>query len=144
MELLLALAITLAIEVNLLMILDYKNLKLFILVSIINMATNISMNAILLLMPNDVTYYIVLSCFEVAVVFLEALFVTIFLKYKYTRSLLFSLIANVSSFLVGFVLNQFPLDYTAKLILSISFLVIYFVGFAIFAEIYAREYLKRE
>ena len=144
MEILLALAITLAVEVNLFMLLDYKNLKLFILVSIINIITNITMNVILLLTNNDVTYYIILSLFEVGVIFLEAFFVFLFLKYKYTRCLFFSFIANLSSFLVGLLINQFTLNETTKLILSISFLVIYFIGLTIFSVIASKEYLKRE
>ena len=144
MEILLALAITLAVEVNLFMLLDYKNLKLFILVSIINIVTNITMNVILLLANNDALYYIILSLFEGGVIFLEAFFVFLFLKYKYTRCLFFSLIANVTSFLVGLLINQFTLNETTKLILSISFLTVYFIGLTIFSIIASNEYLKRE
>ena len=144
MEIILALAITLAIEVNLYMILDYKNLKLFIVVSIINITTNSSMNLILLTTRNDFYYYLILSIFEVGVVFLEALVVTIILKYKYTSSLLFSLIANVSSFLMGLLINQIVKTNTAVIIAIIVFMVIYFIGFGIFANIAAKEYEKRE
>ena len=144
MEIILALAITLAIEVNLYMILDYKNLKLFIVVSIINITTNSSMNLILLTTRNDFYYYLILSIFEVSVVFLEALVVTIILKYKYTSSLLFSLIANVSSFLMGLLINQIVKTNTAVIIAIIVFMVIYFIGFGIFANIAAKEYEKRE
>ena len=144
MEIILALAITLAIEVNLYMILDYKNLKLFIVVSIINIITNSSMNLILLTTRNDFYYYLILSIFEVGVVFLEALVVTIILKYKYTSSLLFSLIANVSSFLMGLLINQIVKTNTAVIIAIIVFMVIYFIGFGIFANIAAKEYEKRE
>ena len=144
MEIILALAITLAIEVNLYMILDYKNLKLFIVVSIINIITNSSMNLILLTTRNDFYYYLILSIFEVSVVFLEALVVTIILKYKYASSLLFSLIANVSSFLMGLLINQIVKTNTAVIIAIIVFIVIYFVGFGIFANIAAKEYEKRE
>ena len=144
MEIILALAITLAIEVNLYMILDYKNLKLFIVVSIINIITNSSMNLILLTTRNDFYYYLILSIFEVSVVFLEALVVTIILKYKYTSSLLFSLIVNVSSFLMGLLINQIVKTNTAVIIAIIVFMVIYFIGFGIFANIAAKEYEKRE
>ena len=64
MEIILALAITLAIEVNLYMILDYKNLKLFVVVSIINIITNSSMNLILLSTRSDFYYYLILSIFN--------------------------------------------------------------------------------
>ncbi|MBO4666584.1 MAG: hypothetical protein J5666_00450, partial [Bacilli bacterium] len=82
--------------------------------------------------------------FEVSVVFLEALVVTIILKYKYTSSLLFSLIANVSSFLMGLLINQIVKTNTAVIIAIIVFMVIYFIGFGIFANIAAKEYEKRE
>ena len=144
MEIILALAITLAIEVNLYMILDYKNLKLFIVVSIINIITNSSMNLILLTTRGDFYYYLILSIFEVSVVFLEALVVTLILKYKYTSSLLFSFIANTSSFLVGLLINQIVKTNTAMIIAIIIFMVIYFVGFGVFANIAAKEYEKRE
>ena len=50
MEIILALAITLAIEANIFILLDYKNFKLFVLVSLINIVSNVSMNLILILM----------------------------------------------------------------------------------------------
>ena len=144
MEIILALAITLAIEVNLYMILDYKNLKLFVVVSIINIITNSSMNLILLTIRSDFYYYLILSIFEVGVVFLEALVVTLILKYKYTSSLLFSFIANTSSFLVGLLINQIVKTNTAMIIAIIIFMVIYFTGFVLFTTISAKEYEKRE
>ena len=144
MEIILALAITLAIEVNLYMILDCKNLKLFVVVSIINIITNSSMNLILLTTRSDFYYYLILSIFEVSVVFLEALVVTLILKYKYTSSLLFSFIANTSSFLVGLLINQIVKTNTAMIIAIIIFMVIYFTGFIVFTTISAKEYEKRE
>ena len=144
MEIILALAITIAIEVNLYMILDYKNLKLFVVVSIINIITNSSMNLILLSTRSDFYYYLILSIFEVSVVFLEALVVTLILKYKYTSSLLFSFIANTSSFLVGLLINQIVKTNTAMIIAIIIFMVIYFTGFIVFTTISAKEYEKRE
>lgn len=144
MEIILALAITLAIEVNLFMLLDYKNLKLFLLVTIINIISNVSMNLILLNIPDEIWYYIVLAIYEIGVVFLEAFFVTLFLKYKYTSALLFSFIANLSSFLIGLLINQIVKTQTAVIIAIIVFMVIYFVGFAIFTYISAKEYEKRE
>ena len=144
MEIILALAITLAIEVNLYMILDFKNLKLFIVVSIVNIITNSSMNLILLTTRSDFYYYLILSIFEVSVVFLEALVVTLILKYKYTSSLLFSFIANTSSFLVGLLINQIVKTNIAMIIAIIIFMVIYFTGFIVFTTISAKEYEKRE
>ena len=144
MEIILALAITLAIEVNLYMILDYKNLKLFVAVSIINVITNSSMNLILLTTRSDFYYYLILSIFEVSVVFLEALVVTLILKYKYTPSLLFSFIANTSSFLVDLLINQIVKTNTTVIIAIIVFMVIYFTGFIVFTTISAKEYEKRE
>ena len=144
MEIILALAITLAIEVNLYMILDYKNLKLFVVVSIVNIITNSSMNLILLSTRSGFYYYLILSIFEVSVVFLEALVVTLILKYKYTSSLLFSFIANTSSFLVGLLINQIVKTNTAMIIAIIIFMVIYFSGFIVFTFISAKEYEKRE
>ena len=144
MEIILALAITLAIEVNLYMILDYKNLKLFVVVSIINIITNSSMNLILLTTRSDFYYYLILSIFEVSVVFLEALVVTLILKYKYTSSLLFSFIANTSSFLIGLLINQIVKTNNAMIIAIIIFMVIYFTGFILFTTISAKEYEKRE
>ena len=144
MEIILALAITLAIEVNLYMLLDYKNLKLFILVTIINVISNVSMNLILFFIQNETLYYVILSIYEISVVFLEAFFVTLFLKYKYTSSLLFSFMANLASFLMGLLINQLVKTKTAIIITIVAFMVIYFVGFAIFTYISAKEYEKRE
>ena len=102
------------------------------------------MNLILLSTRSDFYYYLILSIFEVSVVFLEALVVTLILKYKYTSSLLFSFIANTSSFLVGLLINQIVKTNTAMIIAIIIFMVIYFTGFVLFTTISAKEYEKRE
>ena len=144
MGIILALAITLALEVNLFMILDYKNLKLFIVVSIINIISNVSMNVMLYFIREGIWYYTILIIYEVGVVFLEALFVSLFLKYKYTSTLLFSFIANFASFLMGLLVNQIVSTQMTMIIATIFFMVLYFIGFGIFAYLAAKKYKKGE
>lgn len=142
MEIILALAITLAIETNIFILLDYKNFKLFVLVSLINIASNVSMNLILLLPNNETLYYTILIIYEVGVVFLEAFLVSIILKYKYTSCLLFSFLANLASFLVGVLVNQIAKTQSAMIIATIVFMVLYFIGFTIYTIIFSKEYFK--
>ena len=142
MNIILALAITLAIEANLYMLLDYKNIKLFILVSLINIVSNVSMNILLWFLKSDALYYTILAIYEIGTVFIEALIVNLILKYKYTSALLFSFLANLASFITGLLVNHIVKTNTAMIMSIIIFMVIYYIGFAIFTYFFSKEYFK--
>ena len=96
------LAVTLVIETGLYMILKHRVLKLFLVVGIMNLVLNPTMNIILLLCGDtQFKYWLILIIGEVSTTFLESLIVYLFMRFKYLKILLFAVIANLGSFLVG-------------------------------------------
>ena len=129
MEIILALMITLAIEVNIYIFLDRKNIFLWLTATIMNFILNVGMNILLYFMPTEFWYWFTLWIYEALTFIIEGLIIFAIFKYKLVKCLLVALIANASSFLIGFVINQFNSNEIAKIILLIVFSVIYLVGF---------------
>ena len=130
-DILLPLSITLAIETGIYMILKHKDLKLFIVVSLMNLILNPSMNIGLHFIKDDATYWILLTIFEVLTIAIESVVLKLFMKFHYLPCLLFSIHSNVISFGIGMLL--FPV-YEMKItpiILSVIFLLIYLVTFGV-------------
>ena len=143
MNLLLPLLITLAIETGIYMILKHRDLKLFITVSFLNVVLNMSMNIGLSMIRDTMTYWIVLSICEVATVLIEALLIHLIMKFSFKHTLLFALIANAASFLVGFLLTLTPVYeiQMAMIILCIVFGLVYLFtyGFILVSFIKAKN-----
>ena len=97
-----ALILTLIIELSILFILRFKDYKLYILSSIINIGTNLSLNYYLenTIFKTLTIYVIVVIILEITVLFVEALLYMIYFK-KFKKSFLISLLLNASSFLLG-------------------------------------------
>lgn len=97
-----ALILTLIIELSILFILRFKDYKLYILSSIINIITNLSLNYYLenTIFKTLTIYVIVVIILEITVVFIETLLYMIYFK-KFKKSFLISLLLNASSFLLG-------------------------------------------
>ena len=97
-----ALILTLIIELSILFILRFKDYKLYILSSIINIITNLSLNYYLenTIFKTLTIYVIVVIILEIAVLFIETLLYMIYFK-KFKKSFLISLLLNASSFLLG-------------------------------------------
>ena len=129
MNIVLPLAITLAVETGTYIILKHKSLKLFFVVSLLNLILNPIMNFGLLYLTDEAMYYLVLAAAEALTVFIESLFIFLVIKEKYLKVLLYSLIANAASFLVGFILSFTPIYETVKTvyIVTVTFVVIYFL-----------------
>ena len=127
MIIVLPLAITLAVETGTYIILKHKSLKLFFVVSLLNLILNPIMNFGLLYLADEVVYYLVLAAAEALTVFIESLFIFLVIKEKYLKVLLYSLIANAASFLVGFILSFTPIYETVKTVYIVAgvFIVIY-------------------
>ncbi len=132
LSILLGLAITLCIETYIYLILKWRDLKLLIIVTVMNLALNPLMNIILSYFgQNQFTYWLILSIYEVSTIFIESLIIYLFMRFKYFKILLIALAANISSFLVGLALSPLFQIQIVAIILTIIFflgyLAIYFI-----------------
>ena len=120
------LAVTLVIETGLYMILKHRDLKLFLVVGIMNAILNPTMNIVLLLCGDtQLKYWLILIIGEVSTTFVESLIVYLFMKFKYLKILLFAVIANLGSLLVGLALEPLFGNKTFLIIATIIFLTCY-------------------
>lgn len=139
MSIVIALMITLAIEVNIFIFLKRDNIFLWLVASIMNVILNVGMNVLLYFMPTTFWYWFTLSIYEIATLIIEGLIIFLIFKYKFFKCLLVSLIANVTSFLVGLLINQFTLNLWLQITSISVFVVLYFVGFAFTCYRYAKK-----
>ena len=142
MNILLPLSITLAIETGIYMILKHRDLKLFIVVSSMNLILNSSMNIGLYFIQDVTTYWILLTVFEVVTIGLESLILKLFMKFSYLRCLLFSIHANVISFAVGVLLLPVYEMKITPIVLSVIFFLIYLVTFGVVLFSAVRSHAK--
>ena len=120
------LAVTLVIETGLYMILKHRDLKLFLVVGVMNLVLNTTMNIVLLLCGDtQLKYRLILIIGEVSTTFIESLIVYLFMRFKYLKILLFAVIANLGSFLVGLALEPLFGNKTLLIIATIIFLTCY-------------------
>ena len=139
MEIILALMITLAIEVNIFIFLERKNIFLWLVATGMNIVLNVGMNILLYHMPTDFWYWFTLWVYEILTFIIEGFIVFAFFRYKLVKCLLVSLIANAASFLVGYVINLFNPNEIAQIILLIAFGLIYLVGFGLTTYRYSKN-----
>ena len=139
MEIILALMITLAIEVNIFIFLERKSIFLWLAATGMNIVLNVGMNVLLYYMPTEFWYWFTLWVYEILTFIVEGFIVFAIFKYKLVKCLLVSLIANAASFLVGFAINQIPQNVTIQIILLIAFGVIYLVGFGLTSYRYSKS-----
>ena len=139
MSIVIALMITLAIEVNIFIFLKRDNILLWLVASIMNVILNVGMNVLLYFMPTTFWYWFTLSIYEISTLIIEGLIVFLIFKYKFFKCLLVSLIANVASFLVGLLINQFTLNLWLQITLISVFMVLYLVGFAFTCYRYSKK-----
>lgn len=142
MNIILSLMITLAVEVNIYLLLSNKSLKLFIVASLMNIVLNLTMNIILTNLPNLLWYLIILGIYEVTTIFVEALMVYFVCKYPFIRCLIASICANAASFLAGLLIYHFADIKIKKTILLIVFIAIYLLDVAWIAYHTAINYKK--
>lgn len=128
MEIILALMITLAIEVNIYIFLDKKNIFLWLASTIMNIVLNVSMNLLIYLVTSEYGQIIYLICFEIGTFIVEALILFLIFKYKLWKCFLFAFIANLVSLLIGLLVNRWVVQDRTKIILLIVFGIIYLVG----------------
>lgn len=145
MNIILPLAITLTLETGIFMILKHRDLKLFIVVSIMNIILNPLMNISLSYVTNKTVYWITLSLAEVLTTFIESLIVYFFLKEKYLKVLLFSFIANATSFIVGLILTFTPIYQTkiASIVVCSLFVSVYLFSYVFTLVSFISHYRNR-
>lgn len=131
MYLILPLFITLALETGVYMILKHRDLKLFIVISIMNLVLNLSMNIGLSFIKDNTIYWIALSISEVATIFIESVVVYLFMKFKYLKVLLFAFLANLLSFIVGLLITPIYQTKIAAIVVCALFIGLYLVCFGL-------------
>lgn len=127
MTILLPLAITLALETGIYMILKHRDFKLLVVVSLLNIILNPLMNIGLCYITDNTLYWVILSLSEIATVLLEAAVITLIFKMRFTKVLLFAFLANLLSFSVGLILFFTPIYQTkiAAIIVTGLFFSVY-------------------
>ena len=139
MEIILDLMITLAVEVNIFIFLERKNIFLWLAATVMNIVLNVGMNVLLYYMPTEFWYWFTLWVYEILTFIIEGLIIFFIFKYKLVKCLLVSLIANASSFLVGFTINQFNPNELAQIIMLVAFGVIYNIGLGFVTYRYSKS-----
>ena len=115
---------TLVLETGIYMILKHRDLKLFLVVSIMNLLLNPAMNIILTFFGDTATkYWLILGIGEVLTTLIESLIVFVFFNFKYLKVLIFAVIANAVSFLVGLALDP-VYDHVAILIVLFTLFIL--------------------
>ena len=101
-----ALILTLIIESCALFILKEKRIKVYVCSIILNTITNLSLNIFLTqyAVNEPIAYFLVLFSLEVAIWFIEGM-VYYFVIKDFKKSLKYSFILNLSSFLIGLVIS---------------------------------------
>ena len=134
------LLLTLFIETGIYMILKHRDLKLFLVVGIMNLLLNSTMNILLWLFGDtQLKYWLILIVGEVLTTLIESLIVYLFMKFKYLKILLFAFIANVSSFLIGLAIEPIYDNKVVLLITSILCLLGYLISYAVVFVTFIRK-----
>ena len=142
MNILLALFITLAVELLIVTIFFFKDLKVLISLSVANIVLNITMNLLIGLMPSTFTYYLFLILFEVFTTAVEALILIFICKKPLFKSCIVSLLANSGSLAIGLLVNILNPDIKTKVILIVTFGVIYAIVVAVNVSFYILDKKK--
>ena len=119
------LSLTLLIETIIYMFLKWGDIKLFVVASFANIVLNTTMNLILLSITDATAYYILLISYEIGTTLVEALIITLFMHFKFWKTLLFAVLANGVSYLVGLLLQPVYQTRTTIIVLTIVFLALY-------------------
>lgn len=129
MNILLPLAITLAVESLVYMLFFKWDKRVFVITSILNVFLNVGMNIGLSFVSDITIYWIILSIAEVLTVIIESLVIYLYKKEKYPKVLLIAFIANAMSFLIGLSLSEIYKMNITPIVLTIVFFAIYIFEF---------------
>ena len=140
MLIILPLVITLALETGIYMILKHRDLKLFLVVSGLNIVLNPLMNVCLFALRGSGIYWLSVSTFEILTVLIESLIIFLIMKIKFPKVLLFSFLANALSFGVGISLSFVYQMKITPIIVGALFLSIYIFTFIFTTLCYINDY----
>lgn len=143
----LALAITLAIELIIYNFLKPWDLKLFIVVILLNVVLNLTMNFLLNNITNSGNYYYFLVAFEVSTTIIESFVIYLFIRPKLWKAFSFAVLANLGSYIIGVITNSLVVDKNGAVIGSIIFfsiaaILFLYVIFRVFYRFYNNKYDK--
>lgn len=124
-QILFPLAITLAVETAIYMLLKWGDLKLFIVASLLNLVLNPLMNILLGLTTNQTSYNVLLISYEIGTTILEGVIIILVCRFKPWKTMLFAFLANGASLLVGLVLQPVYQTRVTIIVLTIVFTLIY-------------------
>ena len=133
------LSLTLLIETIIYMFLKWGDIKLFVVASVANIVLNTTMNLILLSITDATAYYIVLISYEIGTTLVEALIITLFMRFKFWKTLLFAVLANGVSYLVGLLLQPVYQTRTTIIVLTIVFLALYLAFEVVIIIFYSKK-----
>lgn len=139
-----SLVITLFIETGIYMILKHRDIKLLLVVSLMNVILNPIMNFVLMdIISNDTAYYIFLVIYEIFTTLVESLIIYLFMRFKYFKILIFAIIANAASFLVGLLFGPVYETQTLlkimSLVFTLGYLAIYTTTLAFFMHTHKND-----
>lgn len=113
------------------MFLNHHSIKLFLIASIMNVLLNVTMNLILSLPLPLEAYFGILVIYEIGTIFAEAVIIWKTMGIKFFKTLLYSLIANSASFLIGVLVGErLRAKETEMMIVSIILYSLYLLLFA--------------
>ena len=140
-SILFSLSITLFIETGIYMILKHRDLKLLLVVSLMNLILNPTMNIIFYYaIPDEKTYWIVLAIAEVSTTLIESLIVFLLMRFKYPKVLLFAFLANLASLVVGLLLRPVYETKTTIIVLTSLFFLGYLFAYIFVLVSFTRRY----
>ena len=119
------------IETGIYMTIKHRDMKLFIVVSLLNLVLNPLMNVLLSWCIKEEYYWLFLSVFEIFTTLIESLVIWLFIKNKYLRILLFAILANSVSFGVGVALSFAFQTKITIIVLTSLFFTIYLITYLV-------------
>ena len=134
MNIIFPLAITMAFETPIYMLIKRRDMKLFLIFSLLNLILNPLMNIALMgIEGND--YYIFLAILEITTVLIESAVIYLFTKVDILKVFLISLNANALSLLIGIIL--FFVYQTRITIIVLTIIFFSFYLFFLLASLFA-------
>lgn len=105
-----------------------KRFSFFVMITsfVVNLFSNLSMNIVLSFQQDVTIYNIILYSWEIGTVILETLIIFFINKTGFLKTLLFVFLANLASFLIGLLFNQFIFsspDWVLILIISLNLIL---------------------
>ena len=123
------------------MILKHRDLKLLLVVSLMNLILNPAMNIIFYYaIPDEKTYWIALAIAEVSTTLIESLIVFLLMRFKYPKVLLFAFLANLASLVVGLLLRPVYETKTTIIVLTSLFFLGYLFAYIFVLVSFTRRY----